>query len=513
MATNGGKPLVQSSDEVEDEGAVADWFTKISEVVGSGLEKLAVVGDREFGIEDEGPRLSVAEKLALDGKPDGAGSDTLVAAMPDDVEEVVGEGAVEPRTDDAGHALPVRRVQGTIVVKDMTLKRILAQREQELRAPPSEVAGVDVEDDVDKAADILDGHSLGVEVQNSGSLLKNHGRVDGRSRAIGEGRRVLFCVFRRSGGALQGGADARGSSVALDGRGTGLSLGLLRAMRSNSGERWARRRIDRYGAVSKLSLFGKPTVLVAGAAANRFVFFSGALALQQPRSVQRILGDRSILDLVGADHRRVRGALSEFLRPEMLRMYVGKIDGEARRHVAGCWSGRAAVTVMPLMKRLTFDIIASLLFGLGPGAAARDALAGDFERVMGGMWAVPVDLPFTAFRRSLRAAARARRLLAGITRERKAALERGAATRSSDLIACLLSLTDDRGGAPLLSEEEIVDTAMVALVAGHDTSSILMTFMVRHLANDPDTLAAMVQGKKLTLSHITISICPRSNPP
>uniref|UniRef100_A0A0E0EC47 Cytochrome P450 n=1 Tax=Oryza meridionalis TaxID=40149 RepID=A0A0E0EC47_9ORYZ len=271
----------------------------------------------------------------------------------------------------------------------------------------------------------------------------------------------------------------------------GQSLGLLRAMRSNSGERWVRRRIDRYGAVSKLSLFGKPTVLVAGAAANRFVFFSGALAMQQPRSVQRILGDKSILDLVGADHRRVRGALSEFLRPEMLRMYVGRIDGEARRHVAGCWSGRAAVTVMPLMKRLTFDIIASLLFGLGPGAAARDALAGDFERVMGGMWAVPVDLPFTAFRRSLRAAARARRLLAGITRERKAALERGAATRSSDLIACLLSLTDDRGGAPLLSEEEIVDTAMVALVAGHDTSSILMTFMVRHLANDPDTLAAM----------------------
>ena len=39
-------------------------------------------------------------------------------------------------------------------------------------------------------------------------------------------------------------------------------------------------------------------------------------------------------------------------------------------------------------------------------------------------------------------------------------------------IACLLSLTDD-SGARLLSEEEIVDTAMVSLTAGHDTSSIL----------------------------------------
>ncbi|KAF0905354.1 hypothetical protein E2562_003941 [Oryza meyeriana var. granulata] len=272
----------------------------------------------------------------------------------------------------------------------------------------------------------------------------------------------------------------------------GQSLGLLRAMRNNSGELWVQHRIERYGTVSKLSLFGKPTVLLAGPAANKFVFFSGALAMQQPRSVQRILGERSILELVGADHRRVRGALTEFLRPEMLKMYVGKIDGEARRHLEESWAGRAAVMVLPLMKRLTFDIIATLLFGLGHGAA-RDALAGDFERMMGGIWAVPVDLPFTAFRRSIRAADRARRLVAGITRERKAALEQGTATRSSDLIACLLSLTDSRGER-LLTEEEIVDTVMVALVAGHDTSSILMTFMVRHLANDPATLAAMLQG-------------------
>jgi len=45
MAANGDKSLVQTSDEIEDEGAVADGFSQISEVVGGGLEKLAVVGD------------------------------------------------------------------------------------------------------------------------------------------------------------------------------------------------------------------------------------------------------------------------------------------------------------------------------------------------------------------------------------------------------------------------------------------------------------------------------------
>ncbi|CAN6211797.1 unnamed protein product [Urochloa humidicola] len=273
----------------------------------------------------------------------------------------------------------------------------------------------------------------------------------------------------------------------------GQSLGLLRAMRANTAERWIQARVDRFGPVSKLSLFGAPTVLLTGPAANKFVFFSGALAMQQPRSVQRILGERSLLELSGADHRRIRGALAEFLKPDMLRLYVGRIDGEVRRHLDECWAGRGAVTVMPLMKRLTFDIISSLLFGLGRGAV-RDALAGDFAHLIDGVWAVPVDLPFTAFRRSLRASARARRVISRIVTETKAKLDKGEASRSSDLIACLLSLKDDEsGGAPQLSEEEIVDSSMVALIAGHDTSSILMTFMVRHLATDPDTLAAMVR--------------------
>ena len=58
----------------------------------------------------------------------------------------------------------------------------------------------------------------------------------------------------------------------------GQSLSLLGAMRANTAERWIQDRVDRYGPVSKLSLFGAPTVLLTGPAANKFVFFSGALA-------------------------------------------------------------------------------------------------------------------------------------------------------------------------------------------------------------------------------------------
>jgi len=116
--------------------------------------------------------------LALNGKPGGTGSVALVAAMPDNVVEIVGEGAVEPGADDAVHAFPVWRVQGTIVLKNMALKGVLAQGEQELLAPPSEAAGGDVENDADKMTDVLDGYSLGVQVKNSSSLLKSYGGLN-----------------------------------------------------------------------------------------------------------------------------------------------------------------------------------------------------------------------------------------------------------------------------------------------------------------------------------------------
>jgi cytochrome P450 len=91
-------------------------------------------------------------------------------------------------------------------------------------------------------------------------------------------------------------------------------------------------------------------------------------------------------------------------------------------------------------------------------------------------------------------------VLTGIMRETEAKLGRGEASRSSDLIACLLSLTDDGSGGSrgtrLVSDQEILDNVIITLVAGHDTSAVLLTFMVRYLADHPDTLAAMVQGKQ-----------------
>jgi cytochrome P450 len=53
----------------------------------------------------------------------------------------------------------------------------------------------------------------------------------------------------------------------------------------------------------------------------------------------------------------------------------------------------------------------------------------------------------------------------------------------------------DKDKKRLLTDEEIVDNAMVIQATGHGTPFILITFMGCHLAGDPDdTLTSIVQG-------------------
>ncbi|KAG2682220.1 hypothetical protein I3760_11G182300 [Carya illinoinensis] len=273
----------------------------------------------------------------------------------------------------------------------------------------------------------------------------------------------------------------------------GESIGFLRAMRANTAEKWLEERITKYGPISKLSLFGKPTVFVSGQAANKFVFTSHSSAISngQNQSLRMILGERNIFELNAEDHKRVRGALVSFLKPESLKQYVGKMDVEVRKHFEMHWQGKQQVKVLPLAKTLTFDIICSLLFGLERGGR-REAFVSCFQEMLEGVWSVPLNLPFTRYNRSLRASARVQNMLKDLIREKRVELEHKAASPHQDLISCLLSIrNEDKEEA--LTVDEIVHNVMVVMVAGFDTSSVLITFIIRLLANEPAVYVSVVQ--------------------
>nr|KJB69308.1 hypothetical protein B456_011G015500 [Gossypium raimondii] len=274
----------------------------------------------------------------------------------------------------------------------------------------------------------------------------------------------------------------------------GQTLSFLHAMRTNSIEQWLLQRTSKYGPVSKLSLFGTPTVFVHGQSANKFIFTcdGNVLGNHQPPSFKRICGERNMTALIGDDHKRVRGALVSFLKPEMLKQYVGKMDEEVRNHVEMHWHGNQKVMVMPLMKTLTFNIMSSLIFGIGKGET-RNNLIELLQHMMNGLMSLPINLLFTRFNRSLKASAQLRAFIKNLISERKAALEQRVADTRKDLIACLLGIGKTEPSIRM-SDEEIVDNVIGVMIAGYDTSSVLITFLVRLLGMDRSVYDKIVQG-------------------
>ncbi|KAM4102946.1 hypothetical protein ACJW30_06G041200 [Castanea mollissima] len=268
----------------------------------------------------------------------------------------------------------------------------------------------------------------------------------------------------------------------------GQSLGLLRAMRANTAEKWLEQRITKYDPISKLSFFGNPTVFISGQAANKFVFTSDSstVSSRQTQSSRKILGEWNILELSGEDHKRVRGALVSFLKPESLKQYVEKIDEGVKKHLEMHWQGKQQVKapkylrpVLPLMKILTFDIICSLLFGLEQGAR-KDRFVTCFQEMIEGPQSK---------------CAKVRNMVKELIHEKRVELEQKGASPRQELITCMLS-NHNENNEEAVTEKEIVDNVILVMVAGYDTSAVLITFIMWLLANEPAAYAAVLQEQE-----------------
>uniref|UniRef100_A0A2N9F2Q7 Cytochrome P450 n=1 Tax=Fagus sylvatica TaxID=28930 RepID=A0A2N9F2Q7_FAGSY len=225
------------------------------------------------------------------------------------------------------------------------------------------------------------------------------------------------------------------------------------------------------------------------------------------------LGEQNILELSGEDH-KCRGALVSFLKPESLKQYVGKMDEEVKKHLELHWQGKQQVKVRTLMlpKVRHMELISNVqpnekalvnaynsqekFIGIRVERGARkDKFVACFQEMIEGMWSIPINLPLTRYNRSLRARTRVQNMVKDLIREKRLELEQKGASTHQDLITCMLSIHNENN-EQVITEKEIVDNVILVMVAGHDTSSVLITFIMRLLANEPTIYAAVLQEQE-----------------
>lgn len=259
-----------------------------------------------------------------------------------------------------------------------------------------------------------------------------------------------------------------------------------------SDPKFAEKRQKKYGSVFKTHLFGRPTVMMIGAEANRFLFTSDNqyVTISWPYSTKVLLGPASLAVQTGGDHIKRRKLLAQAFQPRALAGYVSKMESITRRYLDQ-WESQGTLTWYPELRKYTFDVASKLL--VGTDSASESHLGELFEVYTDGLFSIPLRFPWTKFSRAMHCR---EQLLAKIE---EIVLQRQQQPESSeDALGILLQARDEEGNS--LSLPELKDQVLLLLFAGHETLTSAIASMCLLLAQHPEVFAA-VRAEQQQLSR------------
>jgi hypothetical protein len=165
----------EATQEVQHQGTIGNWLAKIAERVSQTLHLAAVFSHGEvplreqveLGIEVERPRIPIPEELVLESEPRLACSVRLIA---DDVLQLNGDGAMEPREDNVVHEAPGARRWSVVVDEDVIVEDEPPQREKDLSSPAGVVGRRRIQHHGHEGPDVVQTFGLSVESSDEVSV-------------------------------------------------------------------------------------------------------------------------------------------------------------------------------------------------------------------------------------------------------------------------------------------------------------------------------------------------------
>lgn len=215
------------------------------------------------------------------------------------------------------------------------------------------------------------------------------------------------------------------------------------------------------------------------------------------RSLNFILGDRSLILMDGEPHQRKRRLLTPPFHGDRLRTY-SQLICDITEQVAHEWRVGAPFRVRESMQEVTLRVILRAVFGVDEGerlqqlrrkiSVLMNAFAGSplssaviFFRFLQKDWG-----PLSPWGRYLRLKQQVRDLIYAEIRERRAEMQRSEAAASTRTdILTLLMMARDEAGQPM-DDTELHDELMGLLIAGHETTASALVWALYWVHYLPD---------------------------
>ncbi|PUZ40604.1 hypothetical protein GQ55_9G438200 [Panicum hallii var. hallii] len=268
----------------------------------------------------------------------------------------------------------------------------------------------------------------------------------------------------------------------------GETIGFLGAHPSNTTGGFLQDHIARYGTVFKSHLFGAPTVVSCDEELNHFVLHNEERLFQcnYPGPIRTILGDSSTLVVTGERHRQLRSMFLSLVASTGLKAnYLASLD-ESARSVVASWRGLDTISFCEEARKFPYKVIMELVLGLSPDEPVARRILQEYQIFMKGVISFPITIPGTPFARAVKARKRISETMERFIEERKRN-----PSKQAVFLDVLLANKE-------LSHEDKVGFLLDSLLAGHETTSVLLSILVYFLGKSPNIV------EQLKKEHETI---------
>lgn len=233
----------------------------------------------------------------------------------------------------------------------------------------------------------------------------------------------------------------------------------------------------------KTSILGYLTAFLCGPSGNKFLFTNEnkLVTVWWPEPVNKVF-PTSLQTDSNEEAKKMRRLLPQFFKPEALQRYIGIMDAVFQKQFGSWWEGNDEIYVFSLAKKHTFFLACRLFLSVEePDHVAR--FADPFHLLGAGIVSIPIDFPGTPFNKAVKAAKVIRKELMVFIKQRKHDLAMKKATPTQDILSHMLNVVDEDGKH--LSDWDVADKILGLLIAGQDTLTAAMTFIVKYLAELP----------------------------
>ncbi|KAL0363943.1 UNVERIFIED_CONTAM: Abscisic acid 8'-hydroxylase 3 [Sesamum angustifolium] len=247
------------------------------------------------------------------------------------------------------------------------------------------------------------------------------------------------------------------------------------------------KRQQRYGKVFKSYVLGRFTVFMTGREASKILLTGkdGLVSLNLFYTGKQVLGPTSLLQQTGEAHKRLRRLIGEPLSLDGLKKYftfINKLAVETLDH----WCGRK-VLVLEEASTFTLKVIGHMIMSLEPTGEEQEKFRANFKIISSCFASLPFKIPGTAFYRGIKARDRMYAMLDSTIAQR-----RKGESFQQDFLESLLKKHSKDGSEQdddnKLTDKQLKDNILTLLVAGHDTTTAALTWLIKFLEENPAAL-------------------------